>query len=126
MSRFTTPLELEYIDGRNWKLTAEFDFASDTLERLVCVPVGFVTDFASIPRVLWPFLPPTGPYGKAAVIHDLLYRHPCMFSPCVTRARCDGSLLEGMEALQVNFFVRWIIYLGVRLGGHFAYQGDHT
>lgn len=124
MSSFTTPLELEYLDGRQWKLTAEFDFASDTLERIVRVPCGFVTDFASIPRVLWPLLPPTGAYGKAAVIHDNLYRHPRSVRPYVTRIQADRTLREGMTALRVNFFVRWIIYLGVRIGGHWAFQGD--
>ncbi|MBK5931416.1 hypothetical protein CCR82_13035 [Halochromatium salexigens] len=28
--------------------------------------------FASIPRLLWPLLPPVGRSGKAAVIHDWL------------------------------------------------------
>ena len=52
MSSFTTPLELEYVDGRTWRLTAEFDFASEVLERIVRVPVGFVTDFASTPPLV--------------------------------------------------------------------------
>ncbi len=34
------------------------------------VPVDYLTDFASIPRLLWSFLPPMGSYTKAAVIHD--------------------------------------------------------
>ena len=101
MSSFTTPLELEYVDGRTWRLTAEFDFASEVLERIVRVPVGFVTDFASTPRWSWPFLPPTGAYGKAAVVHDDLYQHPEMVAPIVTRIQADCTLLEGMRALQV-------------------------
>lgn len=123
MSTFTTPLQLEYLDGRTWKLLADFDFASETLERMVRVPAGFVTDFASIPRPLWALLPPTGRYGKAAVIHDDLYRSPHMVRPAVTRLQADRTLREGMEALGVTWLVRQVIYLGVRLGGRRSYKG---
>ena len=45
--------------------------------RWITVPAGHRTDFASIPRVLWPLLPPVGRTGKAAVIHDWLCdEHP--------------------------------------------------
>ena len=117
MSAFTTPLELEYLDGRFWRLTSEFDFASDTLERIIRVPVDFVTDFASIPRVLWNVLPPTGTYGKAAVIHDMLYQHPECLTPTVTRMQADGTLLEAMIALHTDWLTALLIYAGVRLGG---------
>ena len=39
----------------------------------VQVPVGFVTDFASIPRLFWSLLRPDGLYAYAAIIHDYLY-----------------------------------------------------
>lgn len=123
MSCFTTPLELEYLDGRSWRVTREFDFASETLERIVRVPVGFVTDFASVPRVFWALLPSTGKYGKAAVVHDDLYQHPNMIAPFVTRIQADRTLLEGMMALGVDWFTRWVIYFGVRAGGRWAYRG---
>lgn len=117
MSAFTSPLVVEYLDGHNWRLTEEFDFASEILERIVRVPVGFVTDFASIPRALWTLLPPTGRYGKAAVIHDCLYQFPEAVDPPVNRGQADRTLREGMEALDVNRVVRWIVYSGVRVGG---------
>lgn len=122
MSAFTTPLELEYLDGLTWRLTAEFDFASDTLERIVRVPVGFVTDFASIPRLLWNILPPTGSYGKAAVIHDMLYQHPECLTPAVTRLQADRTLREGMIALGTGRVTRWLIFAGVRVGGWVAWN----
>jgi hypothetical protein len=117
VSTFTTPLVVEYLDGRRWRLTQEFDFASEALERIVRVPVGFVTDFASIPRVLWALLPPTGPYGKAAVIHDMLYQHPECLTPRVTREQADYTLCEGMVALCVKPSTLRAIYWGVRAGG---------
>lgn len=123
MSAFTTPLELEYLDGRNWRVTAEFDFASSVLERIIRVPVGFVTDFASIPRLLWNILPPTGLYGKAALLHDDAYRNPEMLSPPITRQQADRLLWEGMEVLGVSYHVKLIIYLGVRFGGRRTWDG---
>ncbi len=121
MSAFTTPLDVEFIDGTNWRVLVEFDFASETLERIVRVPVGFLTDFASVPRILWNLWPPCGRYGKAAVIHDLLYRD---VKQKVTRLQADHTLLEGMRALQVDRLTCWIIFLGVRLGGKFAFHAS--
>ncbi len=117
---FDTPLELEYIDGHNWLLTAEFAYDTDLPEpHTIRVPRGFVTDFASIPRPLWNIFPPTGQYGKAAVIHDYLYRTPGLAS----RGNADATLLEAMKALGVGRWTRWTIYAGVRCGGHWSYHG---
>jgi hypothetical protein len=83
------------------------------------VPVGFQTDFASIPRLLWAFLPPIGRYGRAAVIHDLLYRTIGL----ATRQEADAVLWEAMTFLRIGWITRTAIYAGVRLGGHWSYWG---
>ena len=44
--------------------------ASEADPRWITVPAGHRTDFASIPRMVWPLLPLVGRTGKAAVIHD--------------------------------------------------------
>ena len=127
MAGFLSPLELEYIDGSTWKITAPFEYhigAADGHD-VVTIPTGFVTDFASVPRVLWNVLPPTGSYGKAAVIHDWLYQMRVIFVDdgsrttlrYASRAEADAVLLEGMRVLGVNTFTTWIIYAGVRIGG---------
>lgn len=119
MSAFTTPLELRYVDGRTWCLLSEFDFASEVLERVIRIPIGCETDFASIPRVLWNVLPPTGNYGKAAVVHDFLYRTKGE----ATRPQADRVFLEGMEVLGVGWLTRHVMYAGVRAGGACSYRG---
>jgi len=118
-ARFLRPLDLEYLDGRAWRLLTPFTFGSMTLERTIELPAGFETDFASIPRPLWNWLPPTGRYGKAAVIHDYLYRTPFY----ATRQQADLVLLEAMTELGVGWWTRQIIYYGVRLGGRRAWKG---
>ena len=117
MSAFTTPLYLEYLDGRHYKVVQPFDFASEAAERIIRVPVGFVTDFASIPRFFWRILPPTGQYGKAAVIHDYLYN-----SHETSRETADKVFLEGMAVLGVPAVTRNIMYRAVRMFGARAYN----
>lgn len=123
MGQFLTPLELEFIDGRNWKITAPFEYhlgAADGPET-VRIPVGFVTDFASIPRGLWNIFPPAGRYGKAAVVHDWLYQKRVITLESTarlgSRLDADNALREGMQVLGVGSVTRWAIYAGVRAGG---------
>lgn len=122
---FLAPLELEYVDGRTWKVKAPFVYETTILPPaaygavILAVSIDFVTDFASIPRVLWNILPPTGRYGKAAVIHDLLYRTKGL----ATRAQADAILFEAMGVLGVRWLTRWTIYSGVRVGGARSYKG---
>jgi hypothetical protein len=40
---------------------------------LVTIPSGFGTDLSSVPRVLWPVMPPFGNFLVAAITHDYLY-----------------------------------------------------
>lgn len=118
--RFKMPLLLEYLDGGSYKLIGEFDYHTDVWPlTVVKVPEGFETDFASIPRIFWNILPPTGRYGKAAVVHDFLYRTPGQ----ATKSEADDVFLEAMTALGVGFFTRQTMYRGVQVFGRRAYKG---
>lgn len=118
MSSFTTPLHLEWIDGKVWRLLQGFRYDTDLLAAgAVYVPAGFEMDFASVPRFFWRIYPPTGRYGKAAVIHDFLYRR----SGC-SRDLADKIFLEAMEVLEVGWFTRHTIYRAVRMFGGCSYQ----
>jgi len=117
------PLDVRWQDTtsrgrRNWMLLVAFDFASEVLEQIVHCEAGFVTDFASTPRITWPILPPTGPYGKDAVVHDKLYRTPTI---ACTRHQADLTLREAMIASRVPWLTRVVVYAGVRLGGAGAF-----
>jgi len=118
--RFLDALVLEYIDGHTWKVVNEFVYKTDvgTLD-MVKVPAGFETDFASVPKVFWNVMPPTGQYGKAAVIHDYLYRTPHIAS----KADADSVFKEAMTALGVGWWTRNTMYQGVHLFGGGAYKG---
>ena len=108
-------------DGKRWVLRKEFsyDIGSKGSGNTVTVPLGFITDFASIPRLLWIFYPKWGKYGNAAVIHDYLY-----WDQIFSRKRADEIFLEGMEVLGVGKFYRKMIYYGVRMFGWMAWEDN--
>ncbi len=124
MQKFEFALDVRALDnGRDWLVLEDFYYDTDIPIKgyRVDVPKGFVTDFASIPRVLWSVVgaPAEGKYRKAAVIHDYLYRTPGK----ATRAQADAVLNEAMIVCGVGRWTRWTIYAGVRVGGSGSYKG---
>ena len=121
MSQFTTPLVVEHLDGRLWELRENFEYhlvyPAKNQSDIIQVPESFRMDFASIPRIFWAILPPTGLYGKAAVIHDWLYR-----TQYYSRKRADIIFLEGMEVLGVPKWKRVVMYRAVRVFGWNAWR----
>lgn len=79
---------------------------------VLTVPEGFKTDFASVPRILWWWLPPSGSYARAAVAHDYLYH-----VGAVSRFRADQFFLQIMKMLKVGLIKRQLMYWAVRVGG---------
>lgn len=116
IKRVLAPIRVEPVppDYRSWIVfdTFEYRLGSPDGPEFVRIEKGFETDFASIPRGLWNLLPPTGYYGKAAVLHDYLYR--CTDVP---RDICDRVFLEAMEVLQVKWITRRLMYRAVRIFG---------
>ena len=124
MKRFEDALEVSPLDdGVNWVAVEAFYYDTDVPipgKRIVC-EAGFISDFASIPRILWTLVgaPAEGKYRKAAFLHDKLYRTRGL----ATRRMADAVLFEAMTVSGTNWLTRWEIYLGVRLGGHSSYKG---
>lgn len=103
---------LEEWDGRSWILLTPFLWRPDE-EDGVAVPAGFITDFASVPRVFWRLYPPVaGKYAPAAVLHDYLYAKGMR-----DRKACDEVLSAAMKDLSVGWTTRSAIYRAVRIGG---------
>ena len=85
----------------------------------VTVPVGFVTDFASIPQALQSIIRANGPYILPAVVHDYLY-----WKQACTREQADRILLLGMIENQVREVHRVAIHDAVRIAGGFAWSDN--
>ena len=122
MSRFTEVLVVSPLaDGRTWVTRREFgyDIGEEGSGNSIDVPVGFMTDFASVPRALWMILPRWGKYGNAAVIHDY-----CYWKQSGSRKESDRIFHEAMEVLKVGTFTISLMYYAVRLFGCWAWQGN--
>lgn len=113
-SGFETTLRAEKPNGR-WVLLAPLVYTTKAGERIV-VPVGFDTDFASVPRLPFMFWFFGDRAHAAAVIHDYLYRLRDR-----SRAEADAIFLEAMEASGIGFFSRMAMYYGVRAGGSWTW-----
>ena len=113
---FPLPLVVEFLDGIRWRVIVPFSYTSQATRHTVNVPYGFKTDFASIPRGLWNIFPPTGEYGKAAVIHDYLY---C--THLFSRPVADLIFYEAMADLRVVWWKRWLMYYAVKFFGRWSY-----
>jgi len=119
LSQFTTPLVMDKIGEKEWILlkTFEYHVGCYPSTEIIIVPEGFHTDLASIPKIFWPILPPDGPYGKAALVHDYCYRFACY-----NRKRSDEIFLEGMEVLKVEEWKQTTMFHSVRLFGWHAWN----
>lgn len=131
-SAFPLRLRVEFRDGNNWKLLGQFKWdafrwKNDPDMQSVTVPAGEATDFASIPRLFQNLISPTDGIGKAAVIHDHLYR-----TGHTTRAVADKILKYAMidesmeEELAGNRGIgnvkQWLVYINVRMFGWAAWN----
>lgn len=130
-SEFRTTLQLEEVldsidplftisaENSRFRLLAPLVYYSERLAREITVPRGFITDFASVPRLPLIYLLAGGEADKPAVIHDHLYRsHEC------SRADADAVLDEAMAATGQPWWRRKLMWAGVRLGGAKPYAED--
>lgn len=141
MSSFTKELRVKVLDnGANYEVLDKFIYyKEDNTDMKIVVERGFVTDFASVPRIFWSIFPPFGKYTKAAVLHDRLceaYNNketwnkvvqdpellPSDYSNrVVKRKEADDIFLEAMVAINVGKFTRTMLYWSVRLYGILKY-----
>lgn len=118
MQKFTEELLVEST-GDRWILKRSFKFyyadANGNPLKEVIVPEGFITDFASTPKVLYSIFPPIGIYNKAAMVHDFLYSGECPLK--IERAQADLFFLQAMAVLKVPKWKRKLMYFAVKLFG---------
>jgi hypothetical protein len=102
-------------------------FNSTIAGGVIIVPVNFISDLASIPRIAWTvFLAPNDPrIGLGGWIHDFLYSHKGDVLPeggtlsrPLTRKECDAILaFECMPDLGASKFQQYVVYYLLRLFG---------
>lgn len=120
MAQFLDPLETIEISDSVFSIADHpFRYKSDLLPEVITVPIGFYTDFASVPRSLGPIYAMLGDRAhEPAVVHDWLY-----YSAITTRDNSDAILMEAMKVMDLPSWQRYPIWWGVRLGGWLAWNG---
>ncbi len=102
------------ITGFRYKLLHNFYYKTNN-GTFIAVPIGFKTDFASVPWFFRRIIPATGRYNEATVIHDFLCYAANEAGSKEDRKYADKIFLECMEALGVKKWKRKMMYRGVSL-----------
>jgi len=117
-SEFMTDLTIELVGGDEvWMLTSPLRYYSSLVDAEIEAPTGFVTDFASVPRVPVAYTAFGNRAHRESVIHDYLYQ-----THLASKNASDRIFLEAMKARGKPLWVRSAMYLGVVLGGWSAYK----
>lgn len=125
----STHLHVARVDATTWRLRHALTYIGT--DDTIVVPVGFVTDFASVPRSLQWLAPSTGTYTLAAIVHDWLCEHMrdgkaalpapgCQLGDTwdriVTSRDADGLFRRIMREQGVRPVQRWLLWAGARVG----------
>lgn len=97
--------ESSFLGEPKWKMYMMLRYKSDILGKVVIIPYGFSTDFAS-----FPFLNYNG--QASAVVHDYL----CRMGE-IPRPLADRVYKEALEVEGVGKISRWFRFAGARIGG---------
>jgi hypothetical protein len=116
--KFLTPLDSRQIDDTHWRLLADLKYLSIVAAHVIVVPKGFVTDYASVPRLPLAYLLAGGRGNAAACLHDFLYQIHLPYAP---KSISDDVFREALGALGENAATRWVMYRAVDLFGRRAY-----
>mgnify|MGYP001582945821 CR=1 FL=1 len=131
-SKFLTSLDGRWLDDKRFMLLADLIYQSNLLKGSFVIPKGFVTDFASVPRVPVAYTLFGNRAHHESVPHDYFYQtHRLEEIKCgdllqknttIGKATADKIFLEAMEARGKSKFVRYAMYWGVVLGGYSSYK----
>jgi hypothetical protein len=119
-----TRLVCEFADTH--QLLAPFGFYSATLGAEIIVPEGFVTDYASVPRIVLGYLLFGGKGKRAAVIHDWLYTLGKLDPLKWPRELCDRIFKEALQASGYSAFTVSMMYAAVYVGGGSHFNAENV
>lgn len=115
MSEFHGDLIVKLVqDDRQglWELVQPLSFQSDLLGRVITAPVGYRTDFCSVPRVPFVFDILGDRARKSGTLHDWLYSSHITDRKTADDVLREMLLVDGIGPTEARMF-----YLAVRAGG---------
>jgi len=113
------------IDNKYSKVTKRIKFYSKRYKITIVVPVGFITDGASIPKIL-SFIGSSfnGRYVLPAIIHDYLYSKTSSFikKNNISRLKADIIFLDMMLEYGVKKWKAYLFFISVRIFGWIRFK----
>ena len=121
-----TPLDTRDMgDGKNVMVLNPFrvkvaeHYTDGMIEvRVIEVPKGFISDYASVPRMFQWIVPRFGKYNAAAVVHDWLFEHGKIEGSKIGRSLTDRIFLAIMKKSKCRRWRRKLMYRMVRMFGY--------
>ena len=122
MSSFTNTIKSEKLPKGKRRLLESFDYhvGSEDSKEIITVKKDFISDGATIPRILWPIIGhPWDEYEQAAWLHDWI----CSWLRHLYN-RKEGELImcEASGVLGVSFIKRKTMYAGLRTFGWYCWN----
>lgn len=108
-----------FVDGQHWIVRQPLTYRIGVSMQEISVPVGFVTDFASIPQALQSIIKANGNYILPAVVHDYLY-----WDQTCSRKQADQIFLLAMIENKVGTLHQRAIHGAVSIAGSFAWEDN--
>jgi len=114
MSHFSSSFIAEAVDG-GWRLNQELVYHSDLLGCIIEVPIDYVTDLASVPRIARFIVPVANAKNrKAAVVHDYLCTHGVKLGLVRNQKQTDKVFREALGVVGVGRIRSAALYYPVR------------
>lgn len=114
----TDEIHVRYIAAKHWWQNSKWELLKEykSANGDVTVPIGFISDGASIPIFLKKYFSSTGRYFGAAIIHDyiLASADPQPASKEVWHY-ANNEFKSELKALDITAWRIWIILNGVRV-----------
>lgn len=111
----------EKLGSNYWYVANDVDVVIRTMghEYAFSIPCGYLTDGATVPRVIWNIIPVWDECSESVVIHDYLCNYPRVkLDGCdhqIPREVVDRLFLAALEFYGVNKLKRFLMYNAVSL-----------
>lgn len=119
---FSGGVVVRKISGDNWIVTETFSYRAS--HQTIQVHKGFLTDFASVPRLVAWLLPRAGKSVGPAVVHDVCWRKEAPAGH-ITYREADGILRQALRVSGVPFTQRWVAWTAVRWSSLFTRKNGY-
>lgn len=115
-SRFVPEAPTLRVVNGGWELVTPLSYYSEILGETIAVPIGFLTDLASVPRIMRWLVPVANAKNRrAAIVHDYLCYEEVQKKYGITQRQADEIFREALAVCGVSTVGRWGMWTPVRV-----------